>query len=155
MSSAGKKSSLIMMKRNRERKEREQKEGTSRAERTIQVVVEARQHQNVSERGSRFKMSVSEDHASCWVHKDLTVTTKQIHNQALLKTVKRWVGEGGKETLVGAPDAYILLEAIEELPKRTTAGAATFLVKVKVHRGESANEEADIQAKKSCYRQRC
>jgi len=25
-----------------------------------------------------IKMAVSEDHASCWVHKDLTVTTKQI-----------------------------------------------------------------------------
>ena len=33
-------------------------------------------------------------------------------NQALLKAVKRWVGEGGKATLVGAPDADILLEAI-------------------------------------------
>jgi len=39
----------------------------------------------------------------------------------------------------------MLLEAIEELRKRTTAGAATFLVKVKAHRGEPANEEADIQ----------
>ena len=36
-------------------------------------------------------------------------------NQALLKAVKRWVGEGGKATLVGAPDADILLEAIKEL----------------------------------------
>jgi len=43
------------------------------------------------------------------------------NNQALLKAVKRWVGEGGKATLVGAPDADILLEAIEELRKRTTA----------------------------------
>jgi len=34
-------------------------------------------------------------------------------NQALLKAVKRWVGEGGKTTLVGAPDADILLEAID------------------------------------------
>jgi len=56
-------------------------------------------------------------------------------NQALLKAVKRWVGEGGKVTLVGAPDADILLGAIEELRKRTTAGAATFLVKVKALRG--------------------
>jgi len=30
------------------------------------------------------------------------------------------LGEGGKATLVGAPDADILLEAIEELQKRTT-----------------------------------
>jgi len=42
-------------------------------------------------------------------------------NQELLKTVKRWVGEGGKATLVGALDADILLEAIEELRIRTTA----------------------------------
>jgi len=41
------------------------------------------------------------------------------------------------------------LEAIEELRKRTTAGAATFLVKVKVHRGEPTNEEADIQVDKA------
>jgi len=64
-------------------------------------------------------------------------------NQALLKAVKRWVGEGGKARLVGAPNADILLDAIEELRKRTTAGAATFLVKMKAHRGEPANEEAD------------
>jgi len=70
-------------------------------------------------------------------------------NQALLKAVKNWVGEGGKVTLVGAPDADILLQAIEELRKRTTAGAATFLVKVKAHRGEPANEEAEIQADKA------
>jgi len=43
-------------------------------------------------------------------------------NQALLlKAVKRWVGEGGKAMLVGTSDADILLEAIEELRKRTTA----------------------------------
>ena len=46
----------------------------------------------------------------------------------------------------GEPDADILLEAIEELRQRTTAGAATILVKVKAHRGEPANEEANIQA---------
>ena len=65
------------------------------------------------------------------IHQQLT---HLCDNQALLKAVKRWVGEGGKSTLVGAPDADILLEAIEELRKRTTAGAATFLVKVKAHR---------------------
>jgi len=52
------------------------------------------------------------------------------------QSCKRWVGECGKATLVGAPDTDILVEAIEELRKRTTAGAATFLVKVKGHRGE-------------------
>jgi len=42
-----------------------------------------------------------------------------------------------------------LLEAIEELRKRTITGAATFLIKVKAHRGEPANEEAGIQADKA------
>jgi len=48
----------------------------------------------------------------------VTVTKPMLYlcdNQALLKAVKRWVGEGGKATLVGVPDANILLEAIEEL----------------------------------------
>jgi len=35
--------------------------------------------------------------------------------QVLLKAVKRWVGEGGKATLKGAPDEDILLETIKEL----------------------------------------
>ena len=39
-----------------------------------------------------IKMAMSEDHASCWVHKDLTVTTKQI--QALLKAAR---ASGGKD----------------------------------------------------------
>jgi len=36
-------------------------------------------------------------------------------NQVLVKDVKRWVGEVGKATLVAAPDADNLWEAIEEL----------------------------------------
>jgi len=46
------------------------------------------------------------------------VTTLMLYvcdNQALLKAVKKWVGEGGKAKLVGTPDADILVEAIEEL----------------------------------------
>ena len=52
------------------------------------------------------------------------VTTPMLYlcaNQALLKAVRRWVGEGGKATLVGAPDADILLEAIEELRKKNNS----------------------------------
>ena len=70
-------------------------------------------------------------------------------NQSLLKAVNRWIGEGGKATLVGAPDADILAAAIEILRKRIAAGTATFLVKVKAHRGEPANEGADILADKA------
>jgi len=40
-------------------------------------------------------------------------------NQALQTAVKRWVGKGGKATLVGALDADILREVIKELRKRT------------------------------------
>ena len=42
-------------------------------------------------------------------------------------------------------------KAIEELRnlKRTTTGAATFLVKVNAHRAGPANEEANIQADKA------
>ena len=36
-------------------------------------------------------MAVSKDHASCWVHKDLIVTTKQI--QALLTAARASGGE--------------------------------------------------------------
>ena len=39
-------------------------------------------------------------------------------NQSLLKAVTRWIGEGGKATLVGSPDADILAAVIEILRKR-------------------------------------
>ena len=51
--------------------------------------------------------------------------------------------------LVGAPETDILAAAIEIIRKRIAAGTATFLVKVKVHRGEPANEGADILADKA------
>ena len=59
------------------------------------------------------------------------------------------MGEGGKTTLVGAPDADILAAGIEILRQRIAAGTATFLVKVKAHRGEPANEGTDILADKA------
>ena len=49
--------------------------------------------------------------------RNTSVTSPMLYlcvNQALLKSVKKWVGEGGKATLVGAPDVDILIEAIEE-----------------------------------------
>jgi len=51
--------------------------------------------------------------------------------------------------LVGAPDADILAAAIEMLRKRIATGTATFLVKVKAHRGGPVNEGADILADKA------
>jgi len=70
-------------------------------------------------------------------------------NQSLLKAVNKWIGEGGKTTLVGAPDADILAATIEILRERIASGTATFLVKVKAHQGEPANEGADILAYKA------
>jgi len=70
-------------------------------------------------------------------------------NQLLLKAANRWIVEGGKETLVGAPDTDILAAAIEIPRKRIAAGTATFLVKVKAHLGETANEGAEILADKA------
>jgi len=67
-----------------------------------------------------------------------------VRQPSAAEAVKRWVGEGGKATLVKAPDVDILRKAIEEVRKKTTAGAAMFLVKVKAHRGEPANKEDDI-----------
>jgi len=51
--------------------------------------------------------------------------------------------------LVGVPDAEILAAANEILWKRIAVGTATFLVKVKAHREEPANEGADILADKA------
>jgi len=62
--------------------------------------------------------------------------------QSLLKAVNRWIGEGAKATLVEAPDADISAAAIEILRKRIAA--RTFLIKVKAHQREPANEGADI-----------
>ena len=65
--------------------------------------------------------------------------------QALLKAVHNWTGEGPKATMVNAPDVDILRdsEIIELLRVRVNAGAATFLIKVKAHRGEPLNDLAD------------
>ena len=66
----------------------------------------------------------------------------------MLKAVTRWIGEGGKATLLGSPDADILAAAIKILRKRIAAGTATFLVKMKAHQGEPA-EGADVLADKA------
>jgi len=50
-------------------------------------------------------------------------------NQSLLKAVTRWISEGGKATLVGAPYADVLAATIKILRKRIAEGTATFLVK--------------------------
>jgi len=110
-----------------------------------------RQQRKVGRGGEGFSLNRPELAAFVLALRNTPVTSPMLYlcdNQALLKAVKRWAGEGRKATLVGAPDANIFLGAVKELQKGTTTGAATFLVKVKAHRGEPANEEANIQADK-------
>jgi len=57
------------------------------------------------------------------------VTKPMFHlydNQALLKAVERWVGEGGKATLVRAPDADVVREAIKKLLKNINSRISDF-----------------------------
>jgi ribonuclease HI len=67
-------------------------------------------------------------------------------NEAVLHVIRKWVGQGGKTTLATAPDGDILREIICLLTQRVRAGRATFLIKVKSHRGELINERADTLA---------
>ena len=69
-------------------------------------------------------------------------------NEAVLCVVKTWVGQGEKATLATAPDADILREIVCLLTQRVRAGRATFLIKVKSHRGEQINERADTPTEK-------
>ena len=64
--------SLAMMKRNRTSEEHNKKSGSKKAHRG-----QSKRYRSWWKQGN-IKMAVSKDHASCWVHKDLTVTTKQI-----------------------------------------------------------------------------
>jgi len=75
-----------MMKQNRKRK-RTKRTGAKRKD-------IAGKAYDTGHGGSKatIKMAVIEDHASCWVHKDLSVTTQQI--QALLTAAR---ASGGKD----------------------------------------------------------
>ena len=64
-------------------------------------------------------------------------------NESVLTEVNGWIGEGGKVTLATAPNADIMREVLCTLRMRIAAGSATFLIKVKSHRGEPINEQAD------------
>ena len=63
-----------------------------------------------------------------------------------LNKVASWIGRGPKASLTKDDNADILWVIIEHLRKRTESGMRTFLVKIKAHRGEPLNEQADTQA---------
>ena len=69
-------------------------------------------------------------------------------NEAVLRVIKKWVGQGGRATLDTAPDADNIQDIILLLTQRVRAGRTTFLVQVKPHRGEPINERAYTLAEK-------
>ena len=54
--------------------------------------------------------------------------------------------ERNSTRLSKSPDADVLKKIVLKLQKRVEAGAATLLLKVKAHRGDPLNEEAEIRA---------
>jgi ribonuclease HI len=64
-------------------------------------------------------------------------------NAAVMCAIKKWVGQGGKATRATAPDADIVREIVCLLTQRVQAGRVTFLIKVKLNRGEAINEGAN------------
>ncbi len=66
-------------------------------------------------------------------------------SEETLQTIHRWIGGGTKLSLSRSPDADVLKTIILKLQKRVEAGATTLLIKVKDHRGDPLNEEADIR----------
>jgi ribonuclease HI len=67
-------------------------------------------------------------------------------SEATLQVINKWIGGGAKLSLVRSPDGDVLKAIIIKLQKRVKAGAATLLIKIKTHRGDPLNEEADIRA---------
>jgi len=71
-----------------------------------------------------IKMAVSEDHASCWVHKDLTVTTKQI--QAFLTEARASTGKDRCQVLLtGIEREYWMDTEISRLGDNGFRGTVT------------------------------
>ena len=67
-------------------------------------------------------------------------------SEAAVTKVQQWIGEGGRRTLTGYPEADILKAVVELLHARVQANSYTAFVKVRAHRGEPLNETADSLA---------
>ncbi len=80
-------------------------------------------------------------------HEDNISLLYLIDSEATLQAIHKWIGCGAKLNLATSPDADVLKKIMLKLQtQRGPAGAATLLVKVKSHRGDPLNEEADIRA---------
>ena len=67
-------------------------------------------------------------------------------SEATLHAINKWIGGGAKLSLARSPDGDVLRAIVVKLQKRVQAGVVTLLIKVKAHRGDPLNEEADIWA---------
>jgi ribonuclease HI len=83
---------------------------------------------------------------SVQVHGDDSKLLYLTDSEACLQAIHKWIRWGPKFSLARTTDADVLQGIVLKLHKRVTAGAATLQVKVKFHRGDPLNEEADIRA---------
>ena len=67
-----------------------------------------------------------------------------------LTEIRKWIGEGLKPCMATTKDADILKAVVAKLRQRIEMGAATWLIKIKAHRGEPLNEGADDEASRGC-----
>jgi hypothetical protein len=66
-------------------------------------------------------------------------------SETSLQVIHEWIGCGAKLNLSKSPDADVLKVIILKLQRRVVTGSTTLLIKVKAHRGDPLNEEADIR----------
>jgi ribonuclease HI len=69
-----------------------------------------------------------------------------IDSEVSLQGIHKWIGGGTTLNLSRSSDVDVLKVIVLKLQKRVEVGATTLLIKVKVHRGDPLNEEADIRA---------
>jgi len=60
-----------------------------------------------------------------------------------LSSSQKWTGEGKSPSMHGNPDADIMRDIIQLLRKRIEQGFLTIFIKIKAHRGDPLNEQAD------------
>ena len=70
-------------------------------------------------------------------HEDLITSTD---SEVLCRLVDRGVGQGGKVSVVNTTDTDILEYILVKVVERIVVKSRTFLVNVKVHRGQPLNE---------------
>ena len=78
-------------------------------------------------------------------HRDNENLVYLTDSEDTLQSINEWVGGGAKLSLTRSPDGDVRKPIIIKPQKRVKTGALTLLIKVKVHRGDPLNEEADIR----------